>query len=63
MMVVEVMKMYITKEEFEQALANPRKVTPEEKKRMEEIGEKMKKLSPQEIREIRKKLDEEDGFC
>lgn len=55
--------MYITKEEFKEILSNPRKLTQEQKKKMVELGEKMKKLSPQELREIRARLDEEDGHC
>lgn len=57
---------YITMEELLKMSENWKKPdarTPEEIAKMKELGEKVKKLSPQDRREMRTKLDEENGYC
>ena len=56
---------YITREQWEEIArksAEPDTRTPEEIAKMEEVGRKLKSLSPQERRAIRRKLDEENGY-
>lgn len=51
----------ISKEEFERPLENLPELTPEQKKRRAELGEKMKKLTPEEFQKLREK-ERNEGF-
>ena len=57
---------YLSKEDTARITDNAEKRkdtrTPEHIKKMKELGEKVKKLSPEERWEIRRKLDEEDRY-
>lgn len=54
---------YISKEEWMKTKENTEPLTLEEKEKLEELGKRAKKRSPQEARELRRKMDEQDGFC
>ena len=53
---------YLTREELEQALLHPKKMTPEQKEKMKEVGRKLKAASYEECRAARMKADEERGY-
>ncbi len=55
--------MILSYEELLEALENTKPLTPEEKKKLEEVGKRALKRSPQEARELRRQMDKEDGFC
>ena len=54
---------HISIEEMEKALENAPPLTPEERERMRELGEKLKKRSREESKAILDRLDAEDGYC
>ena len=61
LLVEVVLVILISKEEFERPLENLPELTPEQKKRRAELGEKMKKLTPEEFQKLREK-ERNEGF-
>lgn len=52
----------LTEQEIYEALHNPKKRTPEQRAKGEELARKMKGISSEELQELRKKAKEEFGI-